>query len=434
MDNIKISDLKRQILEQNAKFVRVDTVNNTYNFDNVETMDLSAPKNQERINLANEYFKINNINSNFCEIEYVEEKDDTLRVGTKNVIYEFNLSTKKIKNLLDVNGKNVGRYYTYDENGNIIKSEIIKHMNMQDKNGSNYFNGYVSDKSVDLNYFNDGREYGGSQSNIQDIKVSKFFCEGEKIEYNSTVASILKNQFPSATVEQMKQILSKITSSSCGSVAFVNSIFEKYEGREKEFLETFGFSMYNVDEFGEVNYNYAPLVVDLYIYVNKSIFNKFYADKAIEKVFGAMIGQKSNNDEEIQYAIENFQGLTDDSIKYFSAFLKYKYKVNSTSTVFKNAKEVCNKFKIYQIDNEFIENLKKQGSSIFVGARNYDLYYANDDGTRGEKYIENGSAHAMSVTGITKEGDYIVSSWGKKFILSSTNEVVDSIFLIEIGN
>lgn len=69
MDNIKISDLKRQILEQNAKFVRVDTVNNTYNFDNVETMDLSAPKNQERINLANEYFKINNINSNFCELE-----------------------------------------------------------------------------------------------------------------------------------------------------------------------------------------------------------------------------------------------------------------------------------------------------------------------------------------------------------------------------
>lgn len=47
MDNIKISDLKRQILEQNAKFVRVDTVNNTYNFDNVETMDLSAKIKKE---------------------------------------------------------------------------------------------------------------------------------------------------------------------------------------------------------------------------------------------------------------------------------------------------------------------------------------------------------------------------------------------------
>ena len=47
-----------------------------------------------------------------------------------------------------------------------------------------------------------------------------------------------------------------------------------------------------------------------------------------------------------------------------------------------------------------------------------------------EPYILVDASHAMTITGVNKDGDYIVSTWGEKYVLDSDS--VDSWFGLNV--
>ena len=48
----------------------------------------------------------------------------------------------------------------------------------------------------------------------------------------------------------------------------INSLFVEYEGKEKEFLDKFGFPMYNINEEGDIDFNYEYLILDFFSYIH----------------------------------------------------------------------------------------------------------------------------------------------------------------------
>lgn len=57
---------------------------------------------------------------------------------------------------------------------------------------------------------------------------------------------------------------------------------------------------------------------------------------------------------------------------------------------------------------------------MIIGSGNYDLYLYDDYikyGRLTKRVAENAGGHCMTVTGITDDGNFIVSSWGGKYVL-----------------
>ena len=75
----------------------------------------------------------------------------------------------------------------------------------------------------------------------------------------------------------------------------------------------------------------------------------------------------------------------------------------------------------------------KEGKQIIWGGDGYDLYdYDEKTGGRGKICSENGGSHAMSVTDVTENGDLVVSSWGNKYILDTSNSNSQDVTIIDL--
>jgi len=184
----------------------------------------------------------------------------------------------------------------YDENGNLIQTlmynedgtlkslarfnedgTLIKFDFTYDGNG-NITSGTCNGQSIDIfgNYNLASEQYGGSQ-------MSFTYNAGELLQ-DGVVLGMLKECFPDASMEDYQLYLNKITNVGCGYVAQVNTLFKAYEGREQEFLNTFGYPMYTVDSNGSINFNYEYVVID---YVNSTYGNSGYT---IEQLYGSTDG------------------------------------------------------------------------------------------------------------------------------------------------
>ena len=122
--------------------------------------------------------------------------------------------------------------------------------------------------------------------------------------------------------------------------------------------------MYNVEIIGEqvtIDYNYEPVILDLFTYVN----------------------QKKNIQETIKSADGTDVYRRDEMEKY----LRNKYGII-----------------LDDLPNDY----------IYIGEYGYSLYSMD-----GEVYYENGGAHAMIVTDYTEDGKKIVSSWGGKYVFEN---------------
>jgi len=67
-----------------------------------------------------------------------------------------------------------------------------------------------------------------------------------------------------------------------------------------------------------------------------------------------------------------------------------------------------------------INTALKEGKTVVFRAENYNLEYEN-----GYTYNENLGSHEMTITGITSDGRYEVSTWGKKFYFDPENNASD---------
>ena len=277
------------------------------------------------------------------------------------------------------------------------------------KNGYYFSDGHITSATLSPSIFRrnnlENNQYGGNQS--------VFSNNFEDVLNNPDIMKILRENFSDATMEDYELYLKKLSSCGCGYTAEVNSIFEIYEGREEEFYNKFGLSMYTIDVDGNVDYNYEPLIVGFFTYIWKEKKNM-----SIEEIYGN-IKEKSGDDASLTG--ENSTGATGAGVdiqKDFSKYLYDKFDIkfhldfeNSDKNIFEN------NFTIEDYNRIMSEH---PNSEIFLSTDGYSLYYINDDGTRGNPYTEDGRKHAMIIVGV-ENNELIVSSWGNKYIIDVSN-------------
>lgn len=267
---------------------------------------------------------------------------------------------------------------------------------------------------------NKSKQFGGSQM--------VFSNNNAELLEDPRVIHLLEKSFPDGDIEDYELLLARLCNSGCGYTAMINSLFVEYQGREKEFEDKFGFPMYSIDQKGNIDYNYEYLIIDAFTYIWKDreyTIDELSEDmKDVEWNDGAVSGDSG----------EISTGTNDEIVEAFENFLKDKYGINSEcyrTTIFDEddnswlsdllniniSKEIgLDKYKIKDSIKEIKDLYNKGDGQIILAVSGYDLYDMD-----GDLYTEDGGGHAMYITGITKDGDFIVSSWGKQYVCKLDN-------------
>ena len=249
----------------------------------------------------------------------------------------------------------------------------------------------------DLN--NEHTQYGGNQMS--------FSYNNEYLLSRGDINNVINNYYPDATIEEKSLLLNKICNVGCGYTSVANAIFQRFIGKEKEFKETFGFDMYRLDSEGKVVYNYEPLILEIVLEYYKNEGNY-----SIEDLYGNVASNEFMAEIYDLFDVEQtgiLDGVCPDRVKIIIELLNNKYKINLSFNANYYDPSILNKNSLqYFLD---------EGYTIIIGAGGYDLY----DFDTGNLSIEDGGAHAMTLTGFTEDGKPIVSSWGKKYIIDVSN-------------
>lgn len=212
-------------------------------------------------------------------------------------------------------------------------------------------------------YDEDGR-YGGSQTAPLAV-----FLE-EKDETYQELCEIIRSHYPQYSDRQMEKLVRDLELEGCGYVALANTLFGQYVGREEQFAEIFGFPMYSSS--GELNTDL--LVMDLYC-----------SEDDPEKT-----GTTREEREEI-----------------WETYLKKHGVPVDVRTV--------------EVTADSYEELSWEGELI-VGISPCVLF---DSG--GNKVLEAEGGHAVTVTGVTEDGMFRVSSWGMEYYIRPEDPVYERI-------
>lgn len=180
------------------------------------------------------------------------------------------------------------------------------------------------------------------------------------------MVDIVRKYHPNWSREKINQYLSTLNSEGCGYVALTNTIYLIYSGREEEFERTFGFPMR--DENGNLNYN--ALITDFYTSKDNpftSGTNRWSQEKMWESY------------------------CRDHGIKV-------------------DVKDI-------NVNAQTYKEIAKNGQ-IIVGVHPVNLYKRRADGSY-YQVDDRDAGHAMTITGVTDDGRFIVSSWGETYYLDS---------------
>ena len=361
--------------------------------------------NDEMILLENEIIKsFISCNISIEDISWVYKTDDKIiiRANNYNYIYE-----KNGKSLYAITQTKNGYTYYYDEKLNLIKTDGKSFITIGDDTYYFNSNGEIirHEGKKDISIFDDKndiiRQYGGNQMD--------FKYKDEDMLENQNVMNILKENFPNASEEDYILFFHKLCNTGCSYVGLVNTIFRCFEGREEDFKNTFGFPMYSIDNFGNKDFNYEPLIVEEYIYLWKD----FYNYNSIEKIYGNIAEVEVGDQSITNVTSTGAAGAGYDRMEKIAKYFSNKYGLNFSTECIRdfNIERLHELYEIY-------------GSGyIIIVSEGYDLYSIDEkSGERGEVCSEDGGSHAMVLTGFTPNGDIIVSSWGNKYIIDCLSD------------
>ena len=191
----------------------------------------------------------------------------------------------------------------------------------------------------------------------------------------------LREYFPNMSVFEAFRYFSRLNSVGCGYVALANTLFMEYANRPQDFERTFGYPM-----FKDGDLNYDRLILDIYATTDKAGFN--------------------DRDDGLP------NGTVDDSRAHIvEHFLRDKGVDVETEA---NA----------DVTPENFREISENGGYVILGYRHGNMY--DENGNR--YYIDGG--HAITVTGITEDGRYIVSSWGEKYYINPSDIGDDDSFMV----
>lgn len=270
-----------------------------------------------------------------------------------------------------------------DENGNkwyLSKSKLA--LGVEGNNIKINYGGKTFNVSVDKNGLMILKDSKGNPLNIfDDYNIESKQFGGNQMDLSSSndkkdVYDILSKYFPDSTMEERQALLDKATNTGCGYTAIANFIFKNLEGNEGEFYKKFGYPMYNLKydpNIGvTVDYNYEPVIMDLYCDVNSKSGKYDIRDTT---TYGG--------------------GVNSKRIEYMTKYVKDKYDIS----------------------------FDDQSGLKYYGDYDYSLY--NLDGSI---YTRRGGGHAMTGVGETEDGKIIVSTWGRKYYYEASNRPKERIY------
>ncbi len=203
----------------------------------------------------------------------------------------------------------------------------------------------------------DSIQYGGNQCIFGTHKYD--------LISDANIQRIIKKRFDECSSEELLNYFSVVAETGCGYVAMTNAVFKTFEGREEEFYKTFGYPMYKVhyynDENADIDYNYEPMILDLYSEIN-----------GIDKT---VITSRING-----------EGILREEMDKMYQYLNTEYDA---------------------FDIGYNDLVKNTGLFAAHGGVVYSL-----DNTQYQEL----TGHAMTKLGETEDGKFIVSTWGRKMI------------------
>lgn len=260
-------------------------------------------------------------------------------------------------------------------------------------------------------------EYGGNQGTpIHDY-----------INGDNNYENIIKNYFPKMTEEEIVDYLNAMNNVGCGYVAVANYIYQAYLNKPDEFEKDFGFPMVYKDNNGKIKTSVNYLFTDIYCYSNKNdIVN---GDDKYN--FWNLKGRIFSNDPGYSYegsSKRNVGTYPSDQIKMLESD-----KYNNSNIELNIIKEYG--FTVDNINNydDLIKKTINDEKVIGLCAINYTLYPVDENNNRDNNlspYVMINAPHAMTITDVNQNGDYIVSTWGEKYALDPSS--LDSTFGIAI--
>lgn len=278
--------------------------------------------------------------------------------------------------------------------------------------------------------------FGGNQGALME-DVDIFISDRQ-------VKEIIRKYYSDFTSEDLELLFYRMNTIGCGYVAGINTILQEYSYRSNEdFQARFGFPPGGLFP-GEYNYEY--LFLDFFLYYAK--YERGF--DSIEEVYGNAEDELKFNNGEIQdrALTESFESkgmggtYLPDVARVLQKYLKEKgieieienpknIPLQPGTELWKKIKVEIEKkgFKVKEdqilyaqaTDAEIIQNILDSHKQIIISADNFDLYYPNDRNLNGKLddiRATDVGAHAMSLVGISSDGKYIVSSWGKEYLIN----------------
>ena len=295
------------------------------------------------------------------------------------------------------------RYYIGNESKYLINNDpdfIYQFSNLSDFFSQDDIQ-YITKNFKEILYSN--TEYGGDQGlPIQDY-----------INGDNTYETIIKNYFPDMSDEEIVDYLIAMNEEGCGYVATANYIFEAYLDKPEQFEKDFGFPMYYKDSDGKIKTTVNYLFTDIYCYANK---NDIVDGDNIENLWNIKGRIFDQDDPGYSYkgsskrnigTNQNIRNKILDSDRY------------NNSNIELNIIKEKNSLSTFNFDN-LIRAAIDDGKVIELSAYDYTLYQVDENNNRDNSKVPleyKSASHAMTITDINQNGDYIVSTWGEKYAL-----------------
>ena len=297
--------------------------------------------------------------------------------------------------------------------------------------------------------FDDEGGYGGDQGEPARDKAGWRFLFWRFGEDNDLIDFVRSyDQYKDYSKHDVAKLYDQINEEGCGYVAAVNSIFLAYEGHEDAFLRDFGFPMY--DENGEFNYN--RLLIDFYAstddkyfldqpdgvnaLVNDRLLRYEGKEKEFREIYGVDLWEDNDpesgcwNEEAMQKILDEYNDMDMAEFKFGGTTLR---SLNNRLSQYLEDKGVTYENTTIRVDDPLtgdqIKDYLDDGKSVNIGIGGFNLYDEN-----GNMEKKNVGGHWMTITGVTEDGNYIVSSWGKKYYVHPDELTGRKDYLInEIG-
>lgn len=224
-------------------------------------------------------------------------------------------------------------------------------------------------EEISSTVFDENGMYGGDQSG-----------PGEETDPEKKEAyyNVIRTNLPDEvwTEDKLEEYLESISANGCVFTAYANIIMQYFEGREDEFEKIFGYPMRTED--GTLDFN--MLIVDI-------------CSSQESLVDGVNVF-------EMRFRLDDF--LEDHGIEVENRVHIGQYIVNTLPFSSGGSGVVT---------AENYQALTESGKYIIVQAKGTNLISADGTDTKTT------TCHGMVVTGVTSDGRFIVSSWGKKYYI-----------------